>query len=155
MLLSCSIVVSIKDQSNKVAASFLTQVAAVCIVIPFTVYTRYIDLGSILGEKFDGVGICQISLDKPAEQYIRAMFISLTCMPLAVIAFLHVRISMELKAQPLSNPASTEDRVDSDTENTVQQQQQQHQILPPHRILTPGNSNCSSLVTQTTDASNK
>ncbi|XP_033757143.1 prolactin-releasing peptide receptor-like [Pecten maximus] len=73
-------------------------VAAVCLVLPFAVYLRYIDLGSILGDRFEGVGICYVNQERHIEEYIRAMFVTLYAMPLAVIGFLCVKVSAELKS---------------------------------------------------------
>ncbi|XP_050397988.1 neuropeptide Y receptor type 1-like isoform X2 [Patella vulgata] len=74
-------------------------VAAVCVVLPYAVYIKYIDLGASLGKNFDGVGICYVNVEKRIEEYIRAIFVTLYAMPLAIIAFLYVRISAELKSR--------------------------------------------------------
>ena len=73
-------------------------VGAVCVVLPYAVYIKYIDLGSILGYRFDGVGICYVNQERHIEEYIRAMFVTLYAMPLAIIGFLCVKISAELKS---------------------------------------------------------
>ena len=73
-------------------------VAAVCIVLPFAVYIKYIDLGAILGFRFSGVGLCYLSHERDIEEYIRAMFVTLYAMPLAVICFLCVKVSAEIKS---------------------------------------------------------
>lgn len=72
-------------------------VAGVCVVLPYAVYIRYSDLG-VLGEQFDGVGLCWISMSKNIQEYIRAMFVILYCLPLATMNFLYVRVSAELKS---------------------------------------------------------
>lgn len=72
-------------------------VAAVCVVLPYAVYIKFIDLGAILGSRFDGVGICYVNQERHIEEYIRAMFVTLYAMPLAVIGFLCVKVSAELK----------------------------------------------------------
>ena len=74
-------------------------VAAVCTVLPFAIYIKYIDMEATLGSDFDGVGICYVAMEDRIEEYIRAVFVTLYVMPLAVIAFLYVRISAELKSR--------------------------------------------------------
>ena len=74
-------------------------VAAVCTVLPFAIYIKYIDMEGTLGSDFDGVGICYVAMEDRIEEYIRAVFVTLYVMPLAVIAFLYVRISAELKSR--------------------------------------------------------
>ncbi|ESO96308.1 hypothetical protein LOTGIDRAFT_174874 [Lottia gigantea] len=51
-------------------------VAAVCVVLPYAVYIKYIDLGASLGKQFDGVGICYVNVEKRIEEYIRAIFVT-------------------------------------------------------------------------------
>lgn len=91
-------------------------VGAVCVVLPFAIYIKYIDLEATLGAKFQGVGICYVTIEKRIEEYIRALFVTLYAMPLAIIAFLFVRISAELKSREATsisihfaseNPGST------------------------------------------------
>nr|KAG5692272.1 hypothetical protein BaRGS_007180 [Batillaria attramentaria] len=77
-------------------------VTAVCTVLPFAIYIKYIDLGATLGEEFEGVGICYVAIEERIEEYIRALFVTLYVMPLAVIAFLFVRISAEIKSRETS-----------------------------------------------------
>ncbi|XP_046368330.1 prolactin-releasing peptide receptor-like isoform X1 [Haliotis rufescens] len=74
-------------------------VVAVCVVLPFAVYIKYIDLGASLGARFNGVGICYVYFERRIEEYIRAMFVTLYAMPLAIIAFLYVRVSAEIKSR--------------------------------------------------------
>lgn len=45
------------------------------------------------------MGICYVYVEKRIEEYIRAMFVILYAMPLAVITLLYVRISAEIKAK--------------------------------------------------------
>ncbi|KAH9508593.1 hypothetical protein Btru_052113 [Bulinus truncatus] len=74
-------------------------VASVCLVLPYAIYIKYIDLGAFLGEQFKGVGICYVFVERRIEEYIRAMFVTLYAMPLAVIALLYVRVSAEFKSR--------------------------------------------------------
>lgn len=71
-----------------------TWALAVCVVLPYALFIKFIDLEQVLNSKdFRGVGICWQNLERHTEEYIRAMFISLYCLPLAVIAFLNVKVS--------------------------------------------------------------
>lgn len=74
-------------------------VAAVCVVLPYAVYIKYIDIGAILGEPFTGVGICYVNVETHSEEYIRAVFVTMYALPLAIIGFLYVKVSAELKSQ--------------------------------------------------------
>ena len=74
-------------------------VCAICVVLPLAVYIKYIDLGAFLGDSFEGVGICYINQERQIEEYLRAMFVTLYVMPLAIIAFLYVKVSAELKSR--------------------------------------------------------
>ncbi|RUS74035.1 hypothetical protein EGW08_018209, partial [Elysia chlorotica] len=98
-------------------------VGSVCLVLPFAIYIKYIDLKATLGEEFDGVGLCTVRVERRIEEYIRAMFVTLYAMPLATMALLYVRISAEMKSKesatsrPLSvhfSPISTSTEVDLD-----------------------------------------
>lgn len=71
-----------------------TWVMSVCVVLPYALFIKFIDLAQVLHrDQFDGVGICWQNLERHIEEYIRAMFISLYCMPLAIIAFLNVKVT--------------------------------------------------------------
>ena len=78
-------------------------IVAVCVVLPYAVYIKYIDLGQVIGETFEGVGICWVNHDHHIEEYIRAMFVTMYWLPLAIIAFLYVKVSAELKAYDTSS----------------------------------------------------
>nr|XP_019927154.2 prolactin-releasing peptide receptor isoform X2 [Crassostrea gigas] len=78
-------------------------VVSVCIVLPYAVYIKYIDLGAILGYRFLGVGICYINQERHIEEYIRAMFVTLYAMPLAIMGFLCLKVSAELKSLDTSS----------------------------------------------------
>ncbi|ELT95621.1 hypothetical protein CAPTEDRAFT_24737, partial [Capitella teleta] len=47
----------------------------VCVVLPYVVYVKYIDLGSFLGQKFQGVGLCWVHMPEHIQEYIRATFV--------------------------------------------------------------------------------
>jgi len=76
-----------------------TWVGAICVVLPHAIYIKYIDLGALFGEQFYGVGICYVNMEKHIEEYFRAMFVTLYALPLAIIGFLFVKISAELKSK--------------------------------------------------------
>lgn len=78
-------------------------VGAICVVLPHAVYIKYIDLGALFGDKFAGVGICYVNMERHIEEYFRAMFVTLYALPLAIIGFLFVKISAELQGKE-TNP---------------------------------------------------
>ena len=73
-----------------------TWIVAVCVVLPYAVFIKYIDIGMFF-DKFDGFGLCIVNMEIQIEEYIRAMFVTLYCLPLAVIAFLYVKVAAEIK----------------------------------------------------------
>ncbi|XP_059173940.1 neuropeptide Y receptor type 5-like [Physella acuta] len=77
-------------------------VGSVCVVLPYAIYIKYIDLGASLGDDFVGVGICFVFGERRIEEYLRAMFVTLYAMPLAVMALLYVRVSAEFKSRETS-----------------------------------------------------
>ncbi|WAR21497.1 NPY5R-like protein, partial [Mya arenaria] len=88
-----------KDRLPAGLCVIATWVGAICFVLPHAVYIKYIDLGALLGERFTGVGICYVNMEKHIEEYFRAMFVTLYALPLAIIGFLFVKISAELKSK--------------------------------------------------------
>ena len=74
-------------------------VVSICLVLPYAVYMKYFDLGKLLGHQFDGAGICYVHVERHIEEYIRAMFVCLYVLPLAVVAFLYIRVSAEFKSR--------------------------------------------------------
>lgn len=77
-------------------------VGAICVVLPHAVYIKYIDLGALFGQKFHGVGICYVNMERHIEEYFRAMFVTMYALPLAIIAFLFVKVSAELKSNEMA-----------------------------------------------------
>ncbi|CAN8003134.1 unnamed protein product [Ixodes hexagonus] len=78
--------------------------AGVCLVagiltLPYAAYTKFIDLEQYLGHQFEGTGICGINLTENIEEYIRGLFIVLYALPVALVIYLHVKASVEIKAQ--------------------------------------------------------
>ncbi len=72
-------------------------VVALCVVLPQAVFIKYIDLAATLGDdRFVGAAICCVNVERHIEQYIRAMFVVMYCLPLAVIAFLYVKVDLDL-----------------------------------------------------------
>ncbi|KAL3222323.1 hypothetical protein MRX96_028427 [Rhipicephalus microplus] len=51
---------------------------------------------------FRGTGICAINLTENIEEYIRGLFIVLYALPVALVIYLHVKVSVEIKAQEAS-----------------------------------------------------
>ncbi|XP_063223079.1 uncharacterized protein LOC134531315 [Bacillus rossius redtenbacheri] len=76
-----------------------TWLLAVCIVLPYPIYTTYLDLGTYMKDHFEGVGICAVNLVDDMQEYMRGLFIIMYVLPLAVISYLYVRSSRELKVQ--------------------------------------------------------
>ncbi|GAB6026143.1 hypothetical protein CHUAL_012340 [Chamberlinius hualienensis] len=76
-------------------------VLSVCVVLPFALYIKYYALELYLGSQFDGVGICAVNVEDDIEEYARGLFIALYVLPLTIIAFLHVRMSGEMKSREL------------------------------------------------------
>ncbi|XP_037779448.1 5-hydroxytryptamine receptor 1D-like [Penaeus monodon] len=74
-------------------------ILSVCVVLPYAVYMNYIDLQTLFGPQFEGVGICTVNLTDEITEYIRGLFVVLYAFPLALIAFLHVRVSSEMKSR--------------------------------------------------------
>ncbi|CAK9291227.1 unnamed protein product [Gordionus sp. m RMFG-2023] len=74
-------------------------VLSVCIVLPYAIYVIYIDLESLLGHQFKGVGLCVKNIDRNTKEYLRAIFILVYVMPLAIIAFLFLRVAGDLKSK--------------------------------------------------------
>ncbi|XP_074641206.1 neuropeptide Y receptor type 2-like [Tubulanus polymorphus] len=71
---------------------------SVCLVLPIAVYFRFINIGDLLPE-YDGFGICYIRIGENYAEFVRAIFVTMYAVPLAVIAFLHIKVSAELKTQ--------------------------------------------------------
>ena len=97
-------------------------VVSICAVLPYAVYIKYVDLEAHFGEDFNGLGICWVDVDRPIEGYIRAMFVIMFCLPLAIITFLYVRVSAELAANSETPSMSVhiEDNAQSLSETSYQ-----------------------------------
>lgn len=82
----------------------LTGVAIVAgiLTLPYAAYTKFLDLQQYLGHQFQGTGICAINLTENIEEYIRGLFIVLYALPVALVIYLHVKVSVEIKAQGTS-----------------------------------------------------
>lgn len=84
-------------------------VATVFAVLPYAVYTRYLDLEIYLGAQFKDTGICAINVDDNIEEYIRGLFIIMYVLPLGLIAYLHVKASEEIKIRQAAFTVSYHD----------------------------------------------
>ncbi|XP_066908846.1 uncharacterized protein [Halyomorpha halys] len=71
---------------------------AICIVLPYPIYTTYLDLGKYIGQ-FQGVGICAINLQDDMQEYMRGLFLAMYVLPLAVTAYLYIRMSRKLQTE--------------------------------------------------------
>lgn len=72
------------------------------LTLPYAAYTKFIDLEQYLGQQFKGTGICAINLTENIEEYIRGLFIVLYALPVALVIYLHVKVTVEIKAQETS-----------------------------------------------------
>ncbi|XP_046745662.1 neuropeptide Y receptor type 2 [Diprion similis] len=72
---------------------------AVCIVLPYPIYTTYLDLGRYMKRQFDGVGICAANLADDMQEYMRGLFIGTYVAPLTITTYLYVKASRELQTQ--------------------------------------------------------
>ncbi len=117
-------------------------VVAVCVVLPYAMFIKYIDLGAILGDNFQGVGICWVNQEHNIEVYLRAMFVALYCLPLAIIAFLYIRVSAEIKVCEGSTTVSMhiDDTIHSASESSYQSRITWSTNLSEHRIEPEGAS---------------
>ncbi|XP_046658667.1 prolactin-releasing peptide receptor-like isoform X2 [Homalodisca vitripennis] len=77
---------------------------ALCIVLPYPIYTTYVDLGKYDKVQLQGVGICAVNLADDMQEYVRGLFFAMYLLPLVTIAYLYVRMSreIELKEGPLA-----------------------------------------------------
>ncbi|XP_039282357.1 uncharacterized protein LOC111050764 [Nilaparvata lugens] len=75
-----------------------TWLMAICIVLPYPIYTTYIDMERY-HPMFTGVGICMVNLADDMQEYVRGLFIAMYVLPLAVNAYLYVKMSRELEDQ--------------------------------------------------------
>ncbi|XP_059486587.1 prolactin-releasing peptide receptor [Neocloeon triangulifer] len=77
---------------------------ALLVVMPYPIYTTYLDLGLLYkNERFDGVGICAVNLAHDMQEYTRGLFIAMYVIPMAIVTFLHINVSRELKTQLAAN----------------------------------------------------
>ncbi|XP_042232386.1 neuropeptide Y receptor type 1-like [Homarus americanus] len=96
-------------------AVLTTWLLALCVVLPYAVYMKYIDL------QFKGVGICAINMDDDISEYIRVLFITLFAVPLGVITFLHVRVSVVLRGLDPAASVSLPTRRESRSQDSQQE----------------------------------
>ncbi|KAG7163160.1 putative 7 transmembrane receptor (rhodopsin family)-containing protein 1 [Homarus americanus] len=82
-----------------------------------------------LGPQFKGVGICAINMDDDISEYIRVLFITLSltyatyrfAVPLGVITFLHVRVSVVLRGLDPAASVSLPTRRESRSQDSQQE----------------------------------
>ncbi|XP_043483621.1 prolactin-releasing peptide receptor isoform X2 [Leptopilina heterotoma] len=68
-----------------------------CIVLPYPIYTTYLDLGEMLSNHFEGLEICFANLLDDMRDYMRGLFIGTYAAPLAITAYVYVKASKELQ----------------------------------------------------------
>ncbi|XP_066947795.1 LOW QUALITY PROTEIN: orexin/Hypocretin receptor type 1-like [Macrobrachium rosenbergii] len=74
-------------------------VTSICVVLPYFVYVHYVDLESLFGRQFRGVGICTVNMRDDIDDYTRVLFAIMYVLPLGIATFFHVRTTSELKRQ--------------------------------------------------------
>ncbi|GFT03108.1 g_PROTEIN_RECEP_F1_2 domain-containing protein [Nephila pilipes] len=84
-------------------------IATFIAVLPYAVYTRYLDLELYFGAQFKGTGICAINVEDNIEEYIRGLFIIMYVLPLGLMAFLHIKASEEIKSRQTAYTVSFHD----------------------------------------------
>ncbi|GFS33723.1 g_PROTEIN_RECEP_F1_2 domain-containing protein [Trichonephila inaurata madagascariensis] len=84
-------------------------IATFIAVLPYAVYTRYLDLETYFGEQFKDTGICAINVEDNIEEYIRGLFIIMYVLPLGLMAFLHIKASEEIKSRQTAYTVSFHD----------------------------------------------
>ncbi|XP_037798082.1 orexin receptor type 1-like [Penaeus monodon] len=93
------IVYPLKPRVPPFIAVLAVWVMSLCVVLPYAVYMNYIDLQVLFGRQFKGVGICTVNLGDDIAEYTRGLFVVLYAFPLALILFLHVRVSGEMRSR--------------------------------------------------------
>ncbi|XP_023317664.1 orexin receptor type 1 isoform X1 [Trichogramma pretiosum] len=68
---------------------------AICLVLPFPVYTSYFD--AAVSPLLRGLQLCYANLMDDIKEYMRSLFIGTYLVPLALIMYLYVRASRELE----------------------------------------------------------
>ncbi|KAK0090269.1 hypothetical protein PV326_004170 [Microctonus aethiopoides] len=101
-------------------------VFAVCIVLPYPIYTTYLDLEDYKKDHFHGLGLCLGNLIDDIQQYMRGLFLITYIAPLTITAYIYVKASRELQNQEEPFPVTmfetrtkASSRHNSDTSNDV------------------------------------
>ncbi|XP_065219400.1 neuropeptide Y receptor type 1-like [Planococcus citri] len=68
-----------------------TWLTAICVVLPYPIYTTYIDLGVHLNT--DGTGLCLFNLEQDIKEYCRAISVSLFLVPVIAISYLYTQMA--------------------------------------------------------------
>ncbi|XP_033212336.1 neuropeptide Y receptor type 6 [Belonocnema kinseyi] len=94
---------------------------AVCIVLPYPIYTTYLDLESYHQTSFKGVGMCFANLAEDMQDYMRGLFIGTYVAPLSIMAYLYVKASRELQnvEGPLAIGILEASRYENNAENDI------------------------------------
>ena len=114
-------------------------IVSICVVLPFAAYIKYFDLELLLGPQFKGMGFCVVNQERRVEEYLRAMFVVFYCLPLAVIAFLFIRVSAEIKALESAGMMSsgTEEAMPSTSETSYQSRATLSTAMSEHGRIEP------------------
>ncbi|XP_050421051.1 prolactin-releasing peptide receptor [Adelges cooleyi] len=68
-------------------------IVAFCIVLPYPVYTAYLDLGIYIKVQFEGVGICAVNMADDMQDYLRSLFVLTYLIPLLSMGYLYSKMS--------------------------------------------------------------
>ncbi|XP_050543725.1 prolactin-releasing peptide receptor isoform X2 [Daktulosphaira vitifoliae] len=71
---------------------------AFCIVLPYPVYTAYLDLGVYIKVQFEGVGICAVNMADDMQDYLRSLFVLTYLIPLLTMGYLYSKMSDILRS---------------------------------------------------------
>ncbi|XP_025204296.1 prolactin-releasing peptide receptor [Melanaphis sacchari] len=79
------------------ACTFGCWIVAFCIVLPYPVYTAYLDLGEYIKVQFEGVGICAVNMADDMQDYLRSLFVLTYLIPLVSMGYLYSKMSEILR----------------------------------------------------------
>ncbi|XP_025415215.1 prolactin-releasing peptide receptor isoform X2 [Sipha flava] len=86
------------------ACTFGCWIVAFCIVLPYPVYTAYLDLGIYIKVQFEGVGICAVNMADDMQDYLRSLFVLTYMIPLLSMGYLYSKMS-EILRELMNVPA--------------------------------------------------
>ncbi|VVC44881.1 G protein-coupled receptor, rhodopsin-like,GPCR, rhodopsin-like, 7TM [Cinara cedri] len=86
-----------KMRLSPLACTFGCWIVAFCIVLPYPVYTDYLNLGDYIKVHFEGVGICVVNMADDMQDYLRSLFILTYLIPLIAMGYLYTKMSEILR----------------------------------------------------------